>query len=153
MYLVNLLPEVGFPECLAEEFPDQPAQWVLHRLGLRLTGTVADDPALLAFAGLPPGSSVPEPDGEPDVEESRRLNERARRIVEKLEERLEGYVRPGESVLEKLCHREAEVIADPGWIVVRFRLADVSTEVRRAGLDRNPDFVPWLGVVVRFVYE
>ena len=29
----------------------------------------------------------------------------------------------------------------------------VATEIRRAGLDLDPGYVPWLGVVVRFIYE
>jgi hypothetical protein len=29
---------------------------------------------------------------------------------------------------------------------------EVSIEIRRGGLDRDPGWVPWLGVVVRFRY-
>ena len=39
-----------------------------------------------------------------------------------------------------------------GSIEVRFPLSAVDTRVRRAGLDLDPDFVPWLGCVVRFSY-
>ena len=31
-------------------------------------------------------------------------------------------------------------------------LEDVSIDIRRTGLDLDPDWVPWLGVVLRFVY-
>jgi hypothetical protein len=35
---------------------------------------------------------------------------------------------------------------------VRLSLDDVSTDVRRAALDLDPGWIPWLGVVVRFAY-
>jgi hypothetical protein len=56
-------------------------------------------------------------------------------------------------VLQFVCQRRAAIVADPGWIEVRLSLDEVSTEIRRVGLDLDPDYVPWLGVVVRFVYE
>ena len=34
----------------------------------------------------------------------------------------------------------------------RLALSDVSTELRRAGLDLDPGYLPFLGTVVRFVY-
>jgi len=57
------------------------------------------------------------------------------------------------ALIEFVCHRSAEIVADPGWIDVRFSLDEVATEIRRAGLDLDPGYVPWLGVVVRFIYE
>lgn len=56
-------------------------------------------------------------------------------------------------LLELVCRRRARIVADPGWIEVFFSLDDVKTELRRARLDLDPGFVPWLGVVLRFVYE
>ena len=56
-------------------------------------------------------------------------------------------------LVDWICRRPAEVAADPGWIEVRYSLNDVSTEIRRVGLDLDPGFVPWLGVVLKFVYE
>ena len=57
------------------------------------------------------------------------------------------------ALLRRVCLRRARVLADPGWIAVHFSLEDVSTDIRRAGLDLDPGYVPWLGVVVRFVYD
>jgi hypothetical protein len=56
------------------------------------------------------------------------------------------------AMLEKVCRRPARVLADPGWIEIHFSLDDVDTTLRRARLDLDPGFVPWLGVVLRFVY-
>ena len=41
---------------------------------------------------------------------------------------------------------------EPGWVDVELDLEEVSTAVRRAGLDLDPGYLPWLGVVVRFRY-
>jgi hypothetical protein len=60
---------------------------------------------------------------------------------------------PPPSLIDFVCRRRAEIIADPGWIEVRFSLDEVSTEIRRAGLDLDPGYLSWLGIVVRFVYE
>ena len=57
------------------------------------------------------------------------------------------------NVIEFVCHRRAEIVADPGWIELRFSLDDVSTELRRAGLDLDPGYVTWLGFVLKFTYE
>jgi len=44
------------------------------------------------------------------------------------------------------------VEAAPGWIDVLLDLDELSVEVRRAGLDLDPGYLPWLGCVVRFRY-
>ena len=60
---------------------------------------------------------------------------------------------PRASLLEFVCRRRAEVVADPGWFEVRLSLDEVTTEIRRAGLDLDPGYLRWLGAVVKFVYE
>jgi hypothetical protein len=55
-------------------------------------------------------------------------------------------------VLARVIARPATVVADPGWLELRFPLDSVSLELRRAGLDLHLDFVSFLGVVVRVVY-
>ena len=49
--------------------------------------------------------------------------------------------------------RRARIQFDPGWIDVHFLLRDVSTALRRAALDLDPGFLPWLGLVLRYRYE
>ncbi|MBK7674794.1 MAG: hypothetical protein IPJ27_08475 [Candidatus Accumulibacter sp.] len=46
----------------------------------------------------------------------------------------------------------ARVVVTCSHVDVHFRLADVSLPVRRAGLDVNPGWLPWLGRVVSFHY-
>jgi hypothetical protein len=44
------------------------------------------------------------------------------------------------------------VTGSPGWLEVRLPLATVDLTIRRAGLDIDPGWLPWLGAVVRYVY-
>jgi hypothetical protein len=55
-------------------------------------------------------------------------------------------------LIRRIAGRSAEIVAEPAWLESRLSAAEVSTDVRRAGLDLDPGWIPWLGVVVRFVY-
>ena len=44
------------------------------------------------------------------------------------------------------------VTGSPGWLEVRLPLSAVDLTIRRAGLDIDPGWLPWLGAVVRYVY-
>lgn len=103
------------------------------------------DPALLAFCGLSPTDDPPPPLlDDPD------LADLAAAVAASLVAALPD-VAP-DRVLELVCRRRATITADPGWIDVRFSLDDVSVDIRRAGLDLDLGFLPWLGAVVRFSY-
>ena len=70
-----------------------------------------------------------------------------------LRARLPGASDRGDpALLLSVCRRHAVIHADPGWIDVDLRLDEVSVDVRRAGLDLDPGYLPWLGCVVRFRY-
>ncbi|HLT37285.1 MAG TPA: hypothetical protein VK034_13420 [Enhygromyxa sp.] len=130
---------------------------LLHRLGRRLIGSEVadDDPALLAFVGLPPDSPPPVLEPLPDALASldAALDRQREAVIAALEQRLALLQeRRGEPLLAWLLAREAEVVADPGWIELRLQLRDVDPAIRRAGLDLDPDWLPALGVVVKFVY-
>ncbi len=153
LFLLQIVADLA----LAGEIAGQPAlatrsfRWRMHQLGLTLvSGAEADDPAVLAFAGLLP-ESVPPSRGEAPPAEAERtvLEALSGRIGENLRERMER----DDETLASISLRQAEIVADPGWIEVRLALCDVTTAVRRAGLDLDPGYVPWLGMVVRFVYE
>lgn len=74
-----------------------------------------------------------------------------------VEIRLRSKLRPSDSnrssVIEELCCRYAKLLIDDGWLELVFDLDRVDTEIRRAGLDLDPGFVPWLGKVVKIRYE
>jgi hypothetical protein len=108
----------------------------------------------LAFAGLGPDARPPSLEGPEASAAERRLIARLRgQLVHCLHRALDAGDEHPEAVLERICRRPAEIVADPGWIEVRFPLAALSTEVRRAGLDLDPNWLPWLGAVVRLRYE
>jgi hypothetical protein len=154
LFLIHVVRELDLPGALLELAPlrARPLPWTLHRLALALRPLPADDPAALAFAGLGPHAPVPDNDEPPSDAETHAIAGAADRVVERLRTRLARQEAPREALLDEVCARRGEILADPGWIEVRLELDDVSIELRRAGLDLDPDWVPWLGVVVRFVY-
>jgi hypothetical protein len=134
----------------------RPFRQVMRWLALALAPIEENDPAALAFAGLPPDAELPLDHEPPGETETVAINTLAARIVGRLSALIDQRVEwrgDRAALIEFVCRRRAEIVADPGWIEVRFSLDQVATEIRRAGLDLDPAYVPWLGVVVRFIYE
>ncbi|MGH6950250.1 MAG: hypothetical protein ACREH4_05225 [Vitreimonas sp.] len=154
LFLLGPIEELKLaPEILAHPaLGARPFRWVMRRLALALAPVEENDPAALAFAGLPPDTDLPLDREPPGETETGAINSLADRIVEHLGALIEWQDGPA-GLIEFVCHRSAEIVVDPGWIDVRFSLDEVATEIRRAGLDLDPGYVPWLGVVVRFIYE
>jgi hypothetical protein len=149
LFLLKVVDDLGLPDEIGLRCARRPFRWVLHQLAMTLVPAEAEDPAVLAFAGLLPNAVPPSRDEEPPSDAEREMSAAfAARIEAALEERIDE-----KHPIAFVCHRAAEIVADPGWIVVRLSLAEVSTAIRRAGLDLDPGYVPWLGLVVRFVYE
>lgn len=154
LFLLGVLDDLGLPEeILAQSILlHRGTRWVLHQLALALVPADSADPAVLAFAGLLPDAEAPSKNEEPPAAlEGDVIALYAARLREAIRERLDRH--DPDEALQFVCHRYAVIVADPGWIEVRFALTEVSTEIRRAALDLNPDYLPWLGVVVKFVYE
>jgi hypothetical protein len=53
---------------------------------------------------------------------------------------------------KQVLRRRATLCAEPGWLEAEFSIDDVDLDVRRAGLDIDPGWLPWLGTVVKFRY-
>jgi hypothetical protein len=124
--------------------------WALHQLALALAGVDERDAAALAFAGLSPQTDPPSIGEEPPTQtEVEQLLTWRRCLEQELITRVPGR----EHILAWVCRREAEIVADPGWIEVHLSLDEVSTEIRRAGLDLDPGYLPWLGLVIKYVYR
>jgi hypothetical protein len=155
LFFLNL---VGDPAGLAPPGPPpspspRSPRWTLNRLGARLAGAPHDDPAVLAFCGTGPGESPPARTGPaPTAAEDAALDAAARRLRHAACAALDGAEGEAGRITRELVRRDAVVAADPGWIEVRFSLRDLAPDVRRAGLDLDPGWLPWLGVVVRFAY-
>jgi hypothetical protein len=156
LFLLGVVEDLKLPEEILSHalLGARPFLWVMHQLALTLVSIEPYDPAALAFAGLPPGATPPSAEQEAMNEvEAGAIKAFAMRIIERLHRVLEGVYEPESTVLEFVCGHRAEIVADPGWIEAKFSMDDVSTEIRRAGLDLDPGYIPWLGVVLRFVYE
>ncbi len=155
LYLVRVIGQLGIPAELASApaYGHRPVRWWLHRIAMTLAAIRANDPAALAFAGLAPDArppSVDEPDATPA--ERRAARRFATRIALALARQLDRRGESPRAVLGSVCARHGEIVADPGWFEVRMPLHAVDIAIRRAGLDLDPGYVPWLGVVLRFGY-
>jgi hypothetical protein len=156
LFLINVLDLLEMPDHILAEavLATRPLSWTLHQLAMTLIPAGPTDAAVLAFAGLPPGASPPSETELPATEiETHAVSLLAARVIDCLSSLFEPDVFSASELLEFVCRREAEIVADPVWLEVRFSLDQVSTEIRRAGLDLNPGYVKWLGVILKFVYE
>jgi hypothetical protein len=156
LFLVGVVDDLDLPPEIAARAArsERSMRWYLHQLALRLVSADVADAAVLAFAGLPPDAKPPSADADPPAaHEEAFLRELAGRVAERVRELMHRPAQPAPELLDFVCLRQAEIMADPGWIEARFTLEEVSTEVRRAVLDLDPGYVPWLGVVLKFRYE
>lgn len=128
----------------------RPLDEVLHRFARRWRALAPDDPAALAFAGYPPDAPAPS-EGPADDALAEWLDAEAARLTAWLSEVWVDEI-PSD-LTGHLCRRRARVVGERGWLTVIYSLDDVSTAVRRAGLDLDPGWLPWLGAVVKFRYE
>jgi hypothetical protein len=121
-------------------------------VALWLVTAADDDPAVLTFAGLEPRrvrrgwSRAPLSAGA-----QRRIDVHARAWAQAAAARLHRHEDPA-LVVAGVTDRSGRIEREPGWVDVHLALADVDVDVRRAGLDLDPGWVPWLGCVVRFRY-
>lgn len=148
-----------------EDFPRRVLALAARRLRLP-----DDDPALAAFPIRPgnprrrplpaPASwSAPllapprgRPAGDPvaALATARRLDDQAALFLTVARRWLRRAARLG---LADLVLRPARVSVTTTHVDVHFRLVDCDIRVRRAGLDLDPGWLPWLGRVVSFHYE
>jgi hypothetical protein len=118
---------------------------VLRELG-RALGIADDDAALRAFCG----------GAEPDrnVLEFVALRESVAAVVAAWSNWLDDYAPDlAPPRLDTVCRRGGRLRFEPGWIELRLPLNAIDTSVRRLGLDLDPGWLPWLGCVVRIVYD
>jgi hypothetical protein len=131
--------------------------WVLHQLAQRLAPVAADDPAALAFVGLSPDDPIPA--GEPvTADEEAALDQAAAVWRERTWAAVVGtrgpeWSRSVEDTVATVVGRRGRIVAEPGWVEVMLDLNEIDVDIRVAGLDLDPGWVPWLGAAVRFRYE
>ncbi|MFB7253535.1 hypothetical protein [Streptomyces nojiriensis] len=157
LFLIATAAEAGLPERALDEpaLAARPLPWVLHAAGRALVpGIAADDAALLALAGLGPARAAlvlgaPEPTPEEHACVHALAADWARATAVRLHD---GGPDDPEGAVAAVARRSGRITAEPGWIEAHLAVADTDLAVRRAGLDLDPGWVPWLGAVVRYVY-
>jgi hypothetical protein len=155
LFLIATAPAADVPEAILDEpaFAARTLPWVLHHVatGLEVPTT---DPAAAAFAGLDPGSRPPWQSDEPptDVE-----LEAVRIVAHRWSTATAAALRRTDDeptdIVRAVIRRAGLISHTPGWIDVRMPVDEVDLDIRQAGLDVDPGWVPWLGTVVRYVYE
>jgi hypothetical protein len=155
LFFLHVVDAIDLPDDIVacDELAARPFRWILHRLALALLPLAETDVAALAFSGARPEESPPWLDEPaPSDVEIEIIDGWADRCVEALRGRLPWEEPTRARYSQRLCRRRAAVLADPGWFDVELSLDEVDVDVRRAGLDLDPGYLPWLGVAVRFHY-
>lgn len=157
LFLLTVAAEAGLPGLALEDtrLSEREPTWVLAHLALRLSVADVEDPAVRVFSGLDTQAPVELLDPATADEEAA-LDEASATWAAATARRMYGEDerRGGDTdLVRRVVSREGRVLAAPGWVEVVLAAADVDIDVRRAGLDLDPGFVPWLGAVVRFRYE
>ena len=168
VFLLHILDEHGTAARLAGEpvIGATRLRVALHRLASDLLARAVPDvgppdprdPAVLVFCGLP-DHEPPTLDGELDGGEHLAFRglvaSAVGEVIAHLRERLAGCdlaLAPEPALLLAACRRRAVVEAEPGWVDIILELDEVSVDVRRAGLDLDLGYLPWLGCVVKVRY-
>ena len=135
-------------------FDARPLSWVLYRLTNFWLPIPTDDPALRAFCDIDIHADWHWPtDDAATTQEQCALTHYATGMETSLCSQVRSSEFASSSVIEWICRRYARLLIDSGWLELVFSLDRVDTEIRRAGLDLDPGFVPWLGKVVKIRYE
>lgn len=152
-FVINLLNSTRWQAALAdlpeETFPSADCGLqLLWQLGRHL-GVPASDAALRAFCGgwQPHGQQLGA-DGE--LLAAADLAPYLQPIVADLHQAL---AQKTDLSLDEVCQRQAQIHFEPGWIQVHFTHEQADVRLRRVGLDLDPGWLPWLGCVLRFVYD
>jgi hypothetical protein len=158
-YLLNAISRIELPAKVMRDhrLSKRGLRWTLHQLAVGLLSLDPDDPAALAFAGLLPDAPPPTLGLEPPSDEELAAIDECRTMViaylrQALADRLEPADISDDALIGFVCRRRAKILGDPGWIEVHFSTEETFPEIRFAGLDLDPGWIPWLGVVVKFIY-
>jgi hypothetical protein len=149
LFFLNTAAAAGIPD---EAFTDPllgryPLWRILRALMQSMVPIPADDPVLDAFGGR---SRHPTPLTD---EEVARVDTFASQWIARTAERMDLVEEDPADVCLRVALRRGSIVAEPGWIDVHLDLDDVDVDVRCAGLDFDPGWIPWLGCVVRFCYD
>ncbi|THA39092.1 hypothetical protein [Streptomyces sp. A1547] len=157
LFLLAAAAETGLPDRVLDEpaLAARPLPWVLHATARALSGLAPADPAALALAGLGPGRAAGLLRAAPATPpEQAAVDALAADWARATAARLgDGqYADDPFGAVAAVARRPGRITAETGWIEAELAVADTDLAVRRAGLDLDPGWVGWLGVVVRYRY-
>ena len=140
LFLLPLLPRLGIAEVLRDrpllarlEFPQRLLLLVADRIRVPRR-----DPVRAAIA----------------IARRRRCPRLVHALLAKWMTRLQRALRRGAGMsMRALVRKPGQIAVTRTHVDAVFRLGDCDVRVRRAGLDVDPGWVPWLGRVVTFHYE
>lgn len=138
LFVVALLHQRGIANLLANRPDLIESGWpedLLLRLARRL-GIPDDDPSIAWLAAPPPT-----------------LSPSARALTATWLRAIRGHARHHvRKTLATVVHRRGAIVATRTHVDVLMRHSQVDMAIRRAGLDIDPGWLPWLGRVVQFHY-
>ena len=73
-------------------------------------------------------------------------------VLTALQQRMDPDAGNAHALLQSVIRRRGLIRAEPGWVEIELAADSVDLAVRRAGLDLDPGWVPWLGMVMRYAY-
>jgi hypothetical protein len=156
LFLLATAADAGIPDTVLDDavFGARPLPWILQGIGVRLVPVTVRDAAVAAFAAADPEGPPPWELGPPaSDDELAQLEVVARRWAAVTAAALGEPDREPLDVVASIARRSGVVDHTPGWLEIHLDIDQVDVAVRRAGLDLDPGWVPWLGAVVRFIYE
>jgi hypothetical protein len=155
-FLLAAAADAGLPDAALTDprLPDRTLRWVLHSVAGLLVPARPDDAARLLLAGLTPEHAVellaaPMPSDDERAALETLAAAWAAAVTGRL---IRAGAEPDEATVHHLARRLGRVTGRPGWLEVHIPLDAVDVPIRRAGLDLDPGWVPWLGTVVRYRY-
>jgi hypothetical protein len=157
LFLLHLIDE-EFIDRIGLAFEEnRTIRWGLYQIGRRLlasAGVDARDAVAFVLSGASPTPSRAERSAlsaEAFDPEAGALLEFCAELIDRLTARA-AETGAGELDVSEIIRRPATIVSQTGWIEILLPSDTVSTDVRRAGLDLDPGWIPWLGSVVRFRY-
>ncbi len=128
--------------------------WVLYQLVDFWLSPDLDDAGLKVFCAVAINENWPWQENEKaSSEEQASIEQYSTQIISALLQRLSWTNLSITTVMPYLCCRPATIDVESGWVELAFNLSSVDTDIRRAGLDLDPGYVPWIGKVVKIRYE
>ena len=151
LFLIPLLARAGLSRAIQghPEWIDSHVPWrVLRSIAERLS-IPEDDPVYLWLSASERGSSE-----QVQQEHSECVAKEVEAIVAQWRQAMRSWCRLQAHLgLANLVHRPGWVSCSQTHVEVWMPLSDIDLRIRRAGLDIDPGWVPWLGQVIRFHYD